>query len=51
MTADVVNFVQGSRQENPMSYQSINLKQKFGLFSEQWQPRVIAEITLVQNRS
>ena len=27
-----------------MGYQSINFKQKFGLFSEQWQPKVIAEM-------
>lgn len=27
-----------------MSYQSINLQQKFSLFSEQWQPKVIAEM-------
>jgi mannose-6-phosphate isomerase-like protein (cupin superfamily) len=27
-----------------MGYQSINFKQKFGLFSEQWQPRVVAEM-------
>ena len=27
-----------------MSYRPINLRQKFGLFSEQWQPKVIAEM-------
>lgn len=27
-----------------MSYQAINLRQKFSLFHEQWQPRVIAEM-------
>jgi mannose-6-phosphate isomerase-like protein (cupin superfamily) len=27
-----------------MTYQSINLRQKFGLFHEQWQPKVIAEM-------
>jgi len=27
-----------------MSYQPINLKQKLGLFREQWQPKVIAEM-------
>src|SRR5437868_4903029 len=27
-----------------MSYQSINFKHKFGLFSEQWKPKVIAEM-------
>src|SRR6266705_5885731 len=32
------------RQEDRMGYQSINLRQKFGLFLEQWQPKVIAEM-------
>ncbi len=27
-----------------MSYKSINFRQKFGLFHEQWQPKVIAEM-------
>ena len=27
-----------------MSYKSINFKQKFGLFEERWQPKVIAEM-------
>ena len=27
-----------------MSYQAINLAQKLGLFTEQWQPKVIAEM-------
>jgi mannose-6-phosphate isomerase-like protein (cupin superfamily) len=27
-----------------MTYQAINLGQKFGLFNEQWQPKVIAEM-------
>ena len=27
-----------------MSHTSINFRQKFGLFSEQWQPKVIAEM-------
>ena len=27
-----------------MSYQAINFAQKFGLFDEQWQPKVIAEM-------
>jgi len=27
-----------------MGYQAINFKQKFGLFSEQWQPKVVAEM-------
>jgi len=29
---------------NPMNYKAINLDEKFGLFTEQWQPRVIAEM-------
>jgi mannose-6-phosphate isomerase-like protein (cupin superfamily) len=28
----------------PMSYKAINLDEKFGLFTEQWQPKVIAEM-------
>ncbi len=27
-----------------MTYQAINLQQKFSLFTEQWKPRVIAEL-------
>ena len=27
-----------------MSYKAINLSEKFGLFAEQWQPKVIAEM-------
>ena len=27
-----------------MTYQPINLRQKFGLFSEQWTPKVVAEM-------
>jgi mannose-6-phosphate isomerase-like protein (cupin superfamily) len=27
-----------------MSYKAINLDEKFGLFTEQWQPKVIAEM-------
>src|ERR1035441_10350929 len=27
-----------------MSYQAINLQQKFGLFQDQWAPRVVAEM-------
>lgn len=27
-----------------MTYKTINLAQKFGLFAEQWQPKVIAEM-------
>lgn len=30
--------------ESCVSYKSINFGQKFGLFNEQWQPRVIAEM-------
>jgi len=29
---------------NTVGYQSINFGQKFGLFQEQWQPKVIAEM-------
>jgi mannose-6-phosphate isomerase-like protein (cupin superfamily) len=32
------------RWRSNVSYKSINLGQKFGLFSEQWQPKVIAEM-------
>lgn len=28
----------------PKSYQPINLTQKYGLFTEQWQPKVVAEL-------
>lgn len=31
-----------------MSYKSINLAQKFSLFAEQWQPKVIAEMNEYQ---
>ena len=27
-----------------MSHEAINFSQKFGLFDEQWQPKVIAEM-------
>lgn len=27
-----------------MNYQSINFRQKFGLFDEQWRPKVVAEM-------
>ena len=27
-----------------MSYEAINLRKKFALFDEQWQPKVIAEM-------
>jgi mannose-6-phosphate isomerase-like protein (cupin superfamily) len=30
--------------EGQMSYRAINLAEKFGLFSEQWNPKVIAEM-------
>jgi len=30
--------------DNHMDYKSINFLQKFGLFNEQWQPKVIAEM-------
>jgi mannose-6-phosphate isomerase-like protein (cupin superfamily) len=31
-----------------MSYKAINFKQKLGLFNEQWQPKVIAEMNNYQ---
>jgi mannose-6-phosphate isomerase-like protein (cupin superfamily) len=31
-----------------MSYKAINLDEKFGLFTEQWQPKVIAEMNNYQ---
>ncbi|HEX3249937.1 MAG TPA: cupin domain-containing protein [Pyrinomonadaceae bacterium] len=31
-----------------MNYESINFKRKFALFSEQWQPKVIAEMNEYQ---
>ena len=31
-----------------MTYRPINLQQKFGLFNEQWQPKVIAEMNEYQ---
>jgi len=30
--------------EDHMSYKAINFRQKFGLFAEQWAPKVIAEM-------
>jgi hypothetical protein len=27
-----------------MSYKSINFQQKFGLFKEQWKPKILAEV-------
>ena len=32
-------------------YQLVNLAQKFSLFSEQWQPKVVAEMNDYQSRS
>ena len=32
------------RRRSHVSYKSINFRQKFGLFHEQWQPKVIAEM-------
>ncbi len=34
----------GLQRRDDMSYESINFKQKFDLFNEQWQPKVIAEM-------
>src|SRR5439155_21906538 len=34
-----------------MSYQAINFAKKFGLFDEQWQPKVIAEMNDYQFKS
>jgi len=31
-----------------MTYQPINFRQKFGLFDEQWQPKVVAEMNNYQ---
>jgi mannose-6-phosphate isomerase-like protein (cupin superfamily) len=39
---------QMSNRRSQLQYQSINLQQKFGLFSEQWQPKVIAEMNEYQ---
>jgi hypothetical protein len=33
-----------------VSHKSINFRQKFGLFKEQWQPKVIAEMDDYQGR-
>jgi mannose-6-phosphate isomerase-like protein (cupin superfamily) len=35
-------------QENTMAYKAISLEQKFELFTEQWAPRVIAEMNNYQ---
>jgi mannose-6-phosphate isomerase-like protein (cupin superfamily) len=41
----VENFsVVGSSTGGNMQYRSINLSEKFGLFTEQWAPKVIAEM-------
>jgi mannose-6-phosphate isomerase-like protein (cupin superfamily) len=32
------------RKRNGMEYSAIKLREKFGLFNEQWQPKVIAEM-------
>jgi hypothetical protein len=32
------------RQRDHMTYEAINFGKKFGLFDEQWQPKVIAEM-------
>jgi mannose-6-phosphate isomerase-like protein (cupin superfamily) len=34
--------------EAKMTYQPINFRQKFGLFDEQWQPKVVAEMNNYQ---
>ncbi len=33
-----------------MNYQAINFERKFGLFDEQWQPKVIAELNNYQSK-
>ena len=34
-----------------MQYKSISFQQKLKLFDEQWQPKIIAEITTINSRS
>lgn len=34
-----------------MNHRAINLQQKFSLFREQWQPRVVAEMNDYQYRA
>ena len=34
-----------------MTYQAINFGKKFALFDEQWEPRVVAEMTRTKKRS
>ncbi|WP_202964844.1 cupin domain-containing protein [Inquilinus limosus] len=36
------------RQEPPMPYAPINLAEKFALFTDRWQPRVVAEMNELQ---
>jgi hypothetical protein len=36
--------------EGSMNYEAINFGKKFGLFDEQWQPKVIAEMNDYQDR-
>jgi hypothetical protein len=33
-----------------MNYQPINFRDKFDRFAEQWQPRVVAEMILIEPR-
>ena len=33
-----------SNGEADMTYEAINFQKKFGLFQEQWQPKIIAEM-------
>src|SRR6185437_7905690 len=42
--AIVLRTVVPTATERPMEYKSINLGQKFRLFNEQWQPKVVAEM-------
>jgi len=37
-------IIAGPKRSNSMSYQAVNFARKFGLFDEQWQPKVIAEM-------
>jgi len=37
--------------ERPHDYEAINFASKFGLFDEQWQPKVIAEMNDYQFQS
>jgi mannose-6-phosphate isomerase-like protein (cupin superfamily) len=40
--------LRSTRKEPPMPYAPINLAQKFSLFTDQWQPRVVAEMNELQ---